>query len=526
MPADYEAIVVGGGHNGLVCAAYLARSGLRTLVLEARDGVGGCASTVAALGTRVNICNCDHVAVRSLPLAEELDLAAHGLRYLDLDPAQVLHSWSEGPPAVLFHDVERTLESLHVTHPDQVGGYRRYLDDALPAARLVQEIAMATPTPGAVARTVARRRAAGAARLLRWSRRSAAQVLRAYLSSETLLGGAAALGPAIWGVSPHLKGTGLGALRLATSHLVKGGRPVGGSGALVDALRASFEAAGGVTRCATPVESLLVEGDAVRGVRARGGEEVLAPTVVVACDPRFAILEWLGDPPPAAAASLAERWQARPRFDGYESKVDAVVDHLPRFTDLDEGVRQRVGVSEPLVPTNVLAPTVDAIAAAHRDGMAGRVAREPIMLVNVPSVLDPSMAPIGGGHVFSLEVLFTPYALPGGWMGSSEPQRWLEAFAARVGPGFLDGVRDWRAMTPDVYERELNLPRGYAQSFAGGPLAALLGREPELSRYRTPVRGLYLTGAATFPGAGVWGASGRNTAGVVLAERDRSGRAA
>jgi phytoene dehydrogenase-like protein len=85
-----------------------------------------------------------------------------------------------------------------------------------------------------------------------------------------------------------------------------------------------------------------------------------------------------------------------------------------------------------------------------------------------------------------------------------------------VAPGFLDGVRDWRAMTPDVYERELHLPRGYAQSFAGGPLAAMLGRDPELSRYETPLRGLYLTGAATFPGAGVWGAPGRNAASVVL----------
>ena len=78
-----------------------------------------------------------------------------------------------------------------------------------------------------------------------------------------------------------------------------------------------------------------------------------------------------------------------------------------------------------------------------------------------------------------------------------------------------------RAMTPDVYERDFSLPRGYAQSFAGGPVAALLGRDPELSRYRTPLDGLYLTGAATFPGAGVWGAPGRNAAAVVLADLDR-----
>jgi phytoene dehydrogenase-like protein len=138
-----------------------------------------------------------------------------------------------------------------------------------------------------------------------------------------------------------------------------------------------------------------------------------------------------------------------------------------------------------------------------------------MFFANTPSVLDLMMR-AGADHVFSLEVLFTPYRLPGGWTGSPEPQRWLDVFSTLVEPGFLDGVRRWRAMTPEAYEREFFMPRGYATSFAGGPLAALLGRERELTRYETPVKGLYLTGAATFPGAGVWGASGRNAATVVL----------
>jgi phytoene dehydrogenase-like protein len=137
------------------------------------------------------------------------------------------------------------------------------------------------------------------------------------------------------------------------------------------------------------------------------------------------------------------------------------------------------------------------------------------MIANVPSVDDDTLAP-AGRHVLSLEVLYTPYAHPGGWPTSSEPARWLDAFAALAQPEFRGSVLEWRAMTPDRYEGEFLLPHGHATSFAGGPLAAFKNPNPELTSYATAVDGLFLTGAATFPGAGVWGASGRNAAHVVL----------
>jgi phytoene dehydrogenase-like protein len=129
------------------------------------------------------------------------------------------------------------------------------------------------------------------------------------------------------------------------------------------------------------------------------------------------------------------------------------------------------------------------------------------------------MAPASGGHVLSLEALYTPYRLQGGWPDSAEPRRWLDSLATLVQPGWLDSLGEWRAMTPDRYERDFHLPTGHATSFAGGPLAAVRNRNPELTRYHTAVDGLFLTGAATFPGAGVWGASGRNAALAVLRRR-------
>ena len=169
-----------------------------------------------------------------------------------------------------------------------------------------------------------------------------------------------------------------------------------------------------------------------------------------------------------------------------------------------------------LSSTLTISPTPAEIDRAARMLVSGGVLERPALLVNVPTIADPSMAP-AGRHVLSLEVLLTPYARPGGWAGSPEPRRWLELFATRCEPGFLESIVDWRAVTPDVYEREFHLPAGHAASFAGGPLAALRSRQPELTRYETTVPGLFLTGAATFPGAGVWGASGRNCATVVLA---------
>jgi phytoene dehydrogenase-like protein len=115
--------------------------------------------------------------------------------------------------------------------------------------------------------------------------------------------------------------------------------------------------------------------------------------------------------------------------------------------------------------------------------------------------------------------------LTGGWRDTAEPERWLEAFATLVEPGFLDGVRRFRLVGPEDYERDFSMPAGYAPSFAGGPLAALLGRDRELTRYATPVAGLYLTGSGTFPGAGVSGAPGRNTARVILKARNGRPRA-
>jgi beta-carotene ketolase (CrtO type) len=518
MPqTDFDAIVVGGGHNGLVCAAYLARAGLRTVLFEARASVGGTASSEPFADVTVNICNCDHVTFRTTPVMDELRLADHGLKYLDVEPSQANLAWSGGPAWLIHHDVDATLDSIAHTHPTEVEGYRRYARAAMPAVKLVFDAANDPPSFRGLTRKVFAKRGAGLTTLLRWSRRSAADVMREFFHTDALQGPALATGPMVWGISPETPGSGLGALTYATRHVGRVGRPVGGSGMVPISIERAFLAAGGTVRTSSTVHAITCEGDAVRGIRLTDGTDVTAPIVVSACNPHDTFLAWLTNPP-ASARSLVERWRRIPHDEGYESKIDAVITELPRLRALEH-----LGTDDTSVERGATTVVAPSIAEMHRGHMLmgqGLMLEQPALLMNIPTILDPTMAPSRPGvvprHVLSLETLYTPYRFRGGWPGSPEPRRWLEQFATLAQPGWLQTLGDWRAMTPDRYEREFHLPAGHATSFAGGPLAALRNRNPELTRYRTAVDGLYLTGAATFPGAGVWGASGRNAALAVL----------
>src|SRR5215211_1462074 len=199
---QHDAVVVGGGHNGLICAAYLARAGLDTVVVEARPSAGGCASTADALDARVNICNCDHTVFRTTPIVDELNLDDYGLRYINVDPAQINLPWSGGPAWPLFQNLERTLESIALTYPLEVEGYRRYVRAARGVAELVIHLANQPPTVRGALAEIGWRHARAAATLVRWSRMSVAGVLRSFFTADALVAPAIVAGPAVWGVAP------------------------------------------------------------------------------------------------------------------------------------------------------------------------------------------------------------------------------------------------------------------------------------------------------------------------------------
>jgi len=510
--ADVSVVVVGAGHNGLICAAYLARAGHDVLLLEARSQVGGLASTVTDLGARFNICNCDHTMIRANPLIHELELDTHGLHYLEQEPSFINMSWADETPWLHYHSIDRTLDGLADTRPEQADQYRRYLAAAAPVADLLVELAAVQPTAVSLVRTVLRRRAKGAATLLRWSRRSVLDVMNEFFDDETMIMPAVSMGPTVWGVPPDAPGTGLAAVGYAMRHRVHVGRPRGGSGALTDAVQSAFTTSGGTVQCNARVARVIIEDGKASGVELDNGDIISAQLVVAACDPRVALGEWVTGEP-QRARKMTARWRNEAVADGYESKIDAVVNSLPRYTALD-AISSQLADVDALEPTAIISPTLAQLNDAHRLLTKGEVAERPTMLVNFPSVLDPEMMTEKGHHIMSLEALYTPYALAGGWAESSEPQRWLEAWANLVQPGYLNHIVDSRVMTPDRYETDFEMHRGHTPSYGGSPLSALMGRNRELTRYRTRIDGLVMTGAGTYPGAGIWGASGRNAAHV------------
>ena len=489
---------------------------MSTLLLEARAAVGGTAGSESFGDATVNICNCDHLTFRTTPVMSELGLAEHGLRYIDVEPSQLNMAWDGSAPWPIFHDIDRTIDALNAIHPREVEGYRRYLKATLPAVRLLFDAANDPPSLGGLTRKALDKRLRGVSTMFTWSRRSAADVMRSFFDTEALRAPGMLVGPMVWGISPEFAGSGLGALTYALRHVAHVGRPVGGSGAVPEALLSAFLAYDGEVRLSSAVSSILCDNTGVTGVSLLDGTEIRSRIVVSACDPQRTFVEWLKNPPPQAN-DLVRRWQTIPHSQGYESKIDAVMSAVPRFRNLDARVFDGLGLNVEAC-TAAIAPTLADMHRGYELMSRGQILEHPGLLVNVPTVLDPTMAP-AGKHVLSLEAIYTPYNFARGWTDDLEPMRWMQQYATVVEDSFLESVEQWRVMTPATYEREFHLPQGHATSFAGGPLAALRNKNPELTRYETPVNGLYITGAATFPGAGVWGASGRNAAMVILQNR-------
>ncbi|WP_051684375.1 NAD(P)/FAD-dependent oxidoreductase [Blastococcus sp. URHD0036] len=527
--SDLDAIVVGSGHNGLVAACYLAAAGLTVEVVERDEVLGGAVSTVERWpGVRVDRGSSAHVIVRHSGIVEELDLAAHGLDYVDCDPwgfAPAPVPGDDGPdgrPLVFSVDLDATCASIAAAcGAADAAAYRRFVAEWGPRSRAVVASFGGPPSPGRLVRAFwplgaprdGRPRTSGGDLAVDFLS-SGDALLDRWFASERLKAALAWFGAQS---GPPMSEPGTAAMVgwVALLHDVPPGHPVGGSGGLTAALRRRLEADGGRVVLEDAAQRLLVEDGRVAGVRTASGRELRAPVVVAACHV-LATRDLAGAAAPPALADAAP-----PLGNGFGLVLRALTDAPPSYPGVPDELAQG--------GLQLLCTDRAQLAAAHGDFAAGRLPREPVPLAMCFSATDDTLAP-PGQHVVTVWGQWYPYDLASGedWDALAQPAaRQLLAAVDAYAPGFADSVRRLHVQTPVLLERELSLPRGNVMHVEMG-LASMfsLRPTPALSGQRVPgLPGLYLAGASTHPGGGVSGNSGRTAARLVLDDRRRVPRA-
>jgi phytoene dehydrogenase-like protein len=519
-----DTIVIGGGHNGLVAAAYLARAGLRTLVLERRPLLGGaCVTEELWPGFRVS--RAAYVAGLLRPaVLRDLDLHRHGLRLLRRDPSSYT-PLPDGRGLLLGADPEasrRAIARFSRRDAESYPAYEHFLDRT---ARAFEPLLDAPPPDPAKLRAgdlrLLARLARGAFRLRGDLARAGALLLgparpalEGWFESEPLRGTLAT--DAVIGAwaSPSTPGTGY----LLFHHVMGetgGARGVwayveGGMGALSEAIASAARAAGVRIRTEAPVARIAVEGRRAVGVVLEDGEFIEARAVVSGADPRHTLLGLLER---GTLSDDVVRQVEALDFRSPSLKINLGLDALPRF----RGVRDATPVPEHHGTIHLGATRLDEIDAAFEAARRGALPERPMLELTLPSALDGSLAP-PGRHVASMFVQYVPYS-----PADSDWEAEREAFADRVldlvdevAPGFSASVLQREVLAPPDLERVFGLSGG--NIFHGAmTLDRLLFMRPfpGLGRYRTPLPGLYLCGAGTHPGGGVMGACGRNAAAEV-----------
>ena len=516
MTASRDVVVVGSGHNALVAACYLARGGLDVEVVERDPVLGGAVSTVERWpGYAVDRGSSAHIMVRHTGIVEDLRLDECGLTYLDLDP------WGFAPfgpaddqRAITFHvSLDRTCDSIAALcgHRD-AEAYHAFVTDWAARNEAVFQAFMDAPTPGRLGRHLwgtGRDAAVGGLEMSRQFLQPGDQLLDEHFGDERLKTALAWLG-AQSGPPTHEVATADLVGWAALLHRVAPGRAVGGSGALTRALAERLRRLGGRVRLGDGAAAITRSGDRVTGVRTDSGEHVAARHVLAGCHV-LTTLELLGDERLLARATRAVRVG-----NGLGMVVRLGTTDLPRYPSAGDG--SAYGAMQ------LLAPSRTHLRRAYGEYVAGRAPTEPAVLVMSFSAIDPSIAP-PGRHNVTAWAQWHPYALAGGEHWDDVGQREADKIVAQVeraAPGFASTVEQVHVQTPLDLERELGLRRGNVMHVEMGLDAMFMYRPlPELAGYRTPVRGLYLTGASTHPGGGVFGASGRSAARVLLADRGR-----
>jgi phytoene dehydrogenase-like protein len=524
-----DAIIVGAGHNGLVCACYLAQAGLKVLVLERCAIPGGAVVTEDDLfpGYHIDTCSTFHIVIHTTPIVQDLGLARFGLQYLEMDPF-AFAPFPDGSCLHFYRDLDRTCAAIARLSPRDADAYRAFVRRWLPFNRAVFATFLALPSPGAMLGSILRRERGRlrslvglgkSADLLRVVMASYGQVVREHFTDERVRGALAWLA-AQSGTGPDDPGGGELLTWQAIYHDIGVWRPRGGSGMLTRALVHCLEHHGGQVLTDAEVAQILVEDGQARGVILRNGQRFTAPRVIANAHVQTTLLDLV--PPDQLPAPLRHRLQHLRVANGMGMTARYITDELPHYlSSIAPSPRSGEGVGGEVAHhgMQLLCPSLDYLARAYYQYQLGQTPDQPAVLAMTPTATDPSLAP-PGKHLLYLWAQYHPYHLANGqnWddIRAREAEKML-AVLATYAPNIKDAIRGVYIKSPMDLERSGGLRRGHLmhldmtldQMFIFRPL-------PELAQYRTPIAGLYLTGASTHPGGGVSGAPGYNTAHVVL----------
>jgi len=524
MTNRYDAIVIGGGHNGLVSAAYLARAGRKVVVLERRHVLGGAAVSEQIFPGYTFSVFSYVVSLLRPEIIRDLDLPRHGLHILPLE--STVTPLPDGDYLAMWGDADLTRREIYRHSPLDAEAMTEFGTLMSHMARAVKPmLGMVPPDPtslslgdlkgmlglGGILRSLGAEKIHALYKLMTMS---AADYLDEWFELEPLKGTKSASGIIGTFLGPRSPGSAYVLLHHYMGEIDGAFRAwgfcKGGTGTISNAIAAAALARGAQLRTEAPVKQVLVNNGRAAGVVLESGEELHAPVVVSGLDARRTYLDLVDSR--ELPDDLIEQVR-RFRFRGSSGKVNLALAELPDFTCLPGiGPHHRGAIS--------ISPSVEYLERAYDDAKYGEFSRRPYMDIVFPSVIDPGMAP-PGRHVASIFVQYAPYQINGGWTDEKR-----EAFGdavidtlAEYAPNLKQAILHRQVLTPADMEAQLGLSEG---NIFQGELALqqlfFLRPAAHWAGYRTPIRGYYQCGASTHPGGGIMGAAGRMAAQQILAD--------
>jgi phytoene dehydrogenase-like protein len=518
MAEARDVVIIGGGHNGLVTAFYLAKAGFKPLVLERRAQTGGAAITEEFHpGFR-----CSTLAHSSGPLLPEIvrdmQLERHGLKLINPEVAVTALS-PEGRALMLYNDLKRAVEEIKKFSAKDAEEYPELQQSLVKIGGVISQALKLPPpdidnpsrsdlwgmlTTGRALRKLGKK---DMYRVLRWGPMAVADLVAEFFGTELLRATIAARGIFGTALGPWSAGSSLVLLIRAAGDphpAGSAGFAIGGIGSITQAMTAAAKEAGVEIRTTAEVREVRIKDGVATGVVLADGQEIAAKSVVSNADPRRTLLK-LVDPIHLTPDFVMKVQHFR--MPGTVAKMNLALSGLPKFKALN-------GNAEALHGRIHIGPEIDYLERAFDASKYGSFSEQPYLEVAIPSLTDPTLAPTGK-HVMSIYVQYAPFKLKSGdWDGQRDALgNTVVKTLAEYAPDLPELIEDGQIITPKDLEENYGLTGGHIfhgelaldQFFTMRPLL-------DWARYRTPIRNLYLCGSGTHPGAGLTGGSGWNAA--------------